>query len=167
MVSTVQAHGPRNPQWQFSLVNGLSPNEKQALTESDAQNFNTSNAHAEGDERSLPYRLLDAETHRLVNVSTIENRATLRYATLSHTWNDNNEIILPDFEIADTLDHPHMAKKPEAKYKLLGALKATKDRGLRYLWADTCCIDKKVNPELVCYKDSTAHSLTCARTSLN
>jgi Heterokaryon incompatibility protein (HET) len=69
-----------------------------------------------------------------------ENRPA--YAILSHTWNDS-EISFKD-----------MRKKPEAQKsrlefsKIRGACVQAIERGLDWIWIDSCCIDKRSSAEL-------------------
>ncbi|CZR52899.1 related to beta transducin-like protein [Phialocephala subalpina] len=84
---------------------------------------------------------------RLVNVKTLKLEKFLDnnlppYAILSHTWKDDEELTLRDIEEGRT-DKPGVGS-----IKLQRCCKqAEKDR-LRYIWIDTCCIDKTDSVEL-------------------
>lgn len=64
------------------------------------------------------------------------------YAILSHTWGeDNQEVNFKDLTVG-----PRTAKDGYRKLKFC-AKRASRD-GLRFIWVDTCCIDKSNNTEL-------------------
>lgn len=86
-------------------------------------------------------RCIDTETKRLVQKTASTDFEP--YAILSHTW-DNAEITFQDFQEAG-LD----ACRDKAGYaKLRGAIDLAREREFRYLWVDTCCIDKTSSAEL-------------------
>jgi tetratricopeptide (TPR) repeat protein len=64
------------------------------------------------------------------------------YAILSHTWGEDNEEVT--FQ-----DITHGVGKSKVGYRKIQFCKeqATRD-GIRYVWVDTCCIDKANNTEL-------------------
>ncbi|KAK7966508.1 HET-domain-containing protein [Apiospora aurea] len=65
------------------------------------------------------------------------------YAILSHTW-DNTEITFQDFDGAGL-----NGCRDKAGYaKLKGAIDLAREQKFRYLWVDTCCIDKTSSSEL-------------------
>jgi hypothetical protein len=84
--------------------------------------------------------LMNVETFKLEEFS---HDAVPTYAILSHTWGkDNEEVSFRDvqqgkFEEAET--------RP---IKIGGCCKQAKEDGHRYIWIDTCCIDKANSVEL-------------------
>ncbi|RFU32298.1 hypothetical protein B7463_g4011, partial [Scytalidium lignicola] len=68
-----------------------------------------------------------------------------RYAILSHTWYEGQEVTLPDLQSPEKR-RLIMAKQEYAKIKKT-CDRALKD-GLDYAWVDTCCIDKTSSAEL-------------------
>ncbi|KAK8066575.1 hypothetical protein PG997_013322 [Apiospora hydei] len=60
------------------------------------------------------------------------------YAILSHTW-DNTEITFQDFNEAGLYG---------CRDKAGGAIDLAREQKFRYLWVDTCCIDKTSSSEL-------------------
>ncbi|KAK8036689.1 HET-domain-containing protein [Apiospora rasikravindrae] len=65
------------------------------------------------------------------------------YAILSHTW-DNAEITFHDFAEAGL-----NGCRDKAGYaKLNGAIDLAREQKFRYIWVDTCCIDKTSSSEL-------------------
>lgn len=64
------------------------------------------------------------------------------YAILSHTWGDDeDEVTFQDFKKA------HQKTKPGYQKIRFCTEQATRD-GLKYIWVDTCCIDKSNHSEL-------------------
>ncbi|KAI4591750.1 hypothetical protein KJ359_012615 [Pestalotiopsis sp. 9143b] len=83
----------------------------------------------------------------LINTETLElesivDHETVQYAILSHTWGDD-EVLFSEF---------HDLQKARLKKNGFGKIEKTcqlaRDRGLRYAWVDTCCIDKTSSAEL-------------------
>jgi hypothetical protein len=64
-----------------------------------------------------------------------------RYAILSHTWREGEEVTLKDL-----MDGTGKSKPGYTKIRFCGE-QARRD-GLQYFWVDTCCIDKSNNTEL-------------------
>lgn len=89
-------------------------------------------------------RLLKAEPYRRGHekLELIEEfgQAIPEYAILSHTW-ENDEV---------TYQHVinGTAQKHDAYPKVLSAIRQAVSDGLRYLWVDSCCIDKSSSAEL-------------------
>lgn len=83
---------------------------------------------------------------RLLKVSTFEivvfdpPHKVPPYAILSHTW-EGDEVIFDDFQ------YNTATRKPAWK-KVWNACQRTKKDGLRYIWIDSCCIDKRNAAEL-------------------
>jgi len=85
-------------------------------------------------------RLLNAESMELESFPdpVPEN---VPYAILSHTW-DAEEVTFTDMQ-----DIGVASTKP-GFIKILSACQKTLDHGFRYIWIDTCCIDKSSSAEL-------------------
>ncbi|KAI0379436.1 HET-domain-containing protein [Hypomontagnella monticulosa] len=75
---------------------------------------------------------------RLVQITAPEEYS---YAILSHTWEDE-EVSFQDFHDLD--------RRVEMKgfNKIAWTCRLASERGLRYAWVDTCCIDKTSSAEL-------------------
>ncbi|OAL51338.1 HET-domain-containing protein [Pyrenochaeta sp. DS3sAY3a] len=84
-------------------------------------------------------RLLDVDTSPLI-IETFANEEAPAYAILSHTWD------IEEVSYQDVLLGKAPSRKAYAKIKQ--ACKIAAQQGLRYLWVDTCCIDKKSSAEL-------------------
>lgn len=88
---------------------------------------------------------------RLINVDTfkLERRTDEKdgYAILSHTWlhDAEGEISLQEFQ-RDLTDKALNSRKGFLKVEM-ACVKAA-EHGLKYLWADTCCIDQTNSAEL-------------------
>ncbi|KAI0149578.1 heterokaryon incompatibility protein-domain-containing protein [Xylariaceae sp. FL1272] len=86
---------------------------------------------------------------RLLNVSTLrlesftDERTAPPYAILSHTW-DDEEIL---FEDVERLPFSTWTRMKGFRKLNVSAQQAQKD-GYRYVWIDTCCIDKGSSAEL-------------------
>ncbi|KAK8062175.1 HET domain-containing protein [Apiospora hydei] len=63
------------------------------------------------------------------------------YAILSHTWEDD-EVLFADIA---NLEH---ARSKAGFRKIQEACRAAADDGLKWIWIDTCCIDKSSSAEL-------------------
>ena len=71
-----------------------------------------------------------------------EDKLTYRpYAILSHVWEDD------ELTYADLHEHEH-ADLDLASPKVRGAQRQAAKDNLKYLWTDTCCIDKSSSAEL-------------------
>jgi hypothetical protein len=70
-----------------------------------------------------------------------------RYAILSHTWQDGQEVVFDDLKNLD--DFKVLDAKRKAGYdKIMFCAQQAQRDGLCYFWVDTCCIDKSNNSEL-------------------
>ncbi|KIJ07196.1 hypothetical protein PAXINDRAFT_103062 [Paxillus involutus ATCC 200175] len=65
------------------------------------------------------------------------------YATLSHRWGDR-EPLHKDLQASTT----HALQPSSGVEKLLGFCAVARERGFRWAWSDTCCIDKTSSAEL-------------------
>ena len=84
---------------------------------------------------SRPTRLLHTASIKLV-----ENPPVLPYAILSHTW-DRDEVLYHD------VDTDKVRSKAGWR-KIVGACRRAAREGFKYIWVDTCCIDKTNLTEL-------------------
>src|SRR5436190_6493763 len=83
---------------------------------------------------------------RLLNVNTLSlemfnGRHFPRYAILSHTWREGEEVT---FEELGT----ESAKLKLGYAKITQSCRIAAQREFRYIWIDTCCIDKRNSAEL-------------------
>ncbi|KAI0419291.1 HET-domain-containing protein [Xylaria grammica] len=91
---------------------------------------------------------------RLLNVSTLDFKevadpGSQKYAILSHTWEDGEEVSLQDWLIwhRKRQGWEDVANR-RGLVKILGACKMTKEYNLDFLWIDTNCIDKLSSAEI-------------------
>ncbi|KAK7955888.1 uncharacterized protein PG986_005110 [Apiospora aurea] len=91
-------------------------------------------------------RLIDVKTLRLHEF--YDERLVPKYAILSHTWS-SEEVPLQEYEQLLAGEPGADATCAKQGYrKIVAACKAADELGLRWCWADTCCIDKKSSAEL-------------------
>lgn len=86
---------------------------------------------------------------RLIDVNTLKLKeffgsAIPPYAILSHTWGDE-EVTFQDWE---RIDVDKSIKRKAGYVKITGACRRAQADGLKYLWCDTNCIDKRSSAEL-------------------
>jgi hypothetical protein len=88
------------------------------------------------------------EKMRLIDVDTLELKLfsdsileSIPYAILSHTWADS-ELTFDHFKDGFS------ARNSPGYDKIFAACQKTKANNIKYLWADTCCIDKSSSAEL-------------------
>lgn len=84
---------------------------------------------------------------RLINVHSFAFKEFFgknipKYAILSHTWIDGEEVTLQDW------GHLGPASRKAGFYKIQGACHKARAHGLDWLWVDTNCIDKSSSAEL-------------------
>ncbi|KAK5720383.1 hypothetical protein LTR17_015020 [Elasticomyces elasticus] len=97
---------------------------------------------------SRPLRVIDVTTGDLKEVDWLnpDENDQGRYAILSHTWGKKvKEVNLSEWNMKD--DSNDIKARP-GYIKISGACKLTRDAHLRYLWVDTCCINKDNQNEL-------------------
>jgi hypothetical protein len=83
--------------------------------------------------------LIDSTTIRLKFVTSAGSSP---YAILSHTWNDNDEVIFQEFNSPDRdIAHPRFLK-------IMETCRLARGKGIPYVWVDSCCIDKTSSAEL-------------------
>lgn len=97
-------------------------------------------------------RLLNIQSRQL---SEFLGDSIPAYAALSHTWVTNEEISLQEFEETQkNLDlytlksHPHPSTLKSGYQKIIGCCEQALQDGLKWVWIDTCCIDKTSSAEL-------------------
>ncbi|KAI1173089.1 heterokaryon incompatibility [Nemania sp. FL0916] len=84
-------------------------------------------------------RLLNTRTFKLEHY---HSHAEVDYAILSHTW-QKDEVLFADIEAGSE----HWSKIEGASKVKRAAATAAK-HGFKYIWIDTCCIDKDSSAEL-------------------
>ena len=87
---------------------------------------------------------------RLLNTGTLQleslNPKEVRYAILSHTWG-KDELLFAD--IVNLERFKRLSRENTLGYqKVSGACKWARDQRIKYVWIDTCCIDKSSSAEL-------------------
>ncbi|KAF5352979.1 hypothetical protein D9758_007941 [Tetrapyrgos nigripes] len=88
-------------------------------------------SHPMASTKVRPQRLIDTHSRRLVEF--VNSKDIPPYAIISHRWINSEEVSFQEFT--------KLQKETKAKPGYQKILDARKD-GLRYLWIDTCCIDK-------------------------
>ncbi|KAI0105731.1 HET domain protein [Nemania sp. FL0031] len=86
---------------------------------------------------------------RLINVDTllledfmVVSPDTVEYAILSHTWEDD-EVTFQEYTSSD-----YSIKQKKGFKKIHQTCDLARRDGIRYVWVDTCCIDKTSSAEL-------------------
>jgi hypothetical protein len=82
--------------------------------------------------------LINSDNLKLENAVSHE---AITYAILSHTWGDD-EVTFQDFHDLKSA----IGKKGFTKIRKFCEI--AKNRGIKYAWVDTCCIDKTSSAEL-------------------
>ncbi|KAF2968984.1 hypothetical protein GQX73_g4585 [Xylaria multiplex] len=83
----------------------------------------------------------------LIDTASLELRshttlAPQSYAILSHTWVEEEEVSLQEFQDID------IRRRKNGFQKIKAACELARLRGLKWCWVDTCCIDKTSSAEL-------------------
>ncbi|KAK4952425.1 hypothetical protein LTR10_009231 [Elasticomyces elasticus] len=90
---------------------------------------------------SRPYWLINVYTRLLERVKweKLDADNAGHYAILSHTWSkeDSDEVSFSEWK-----DGSDVVKAKPGYSKIVEACKLAKDQGWRYIWVDTCCIEK-------------------------
>jgi hypothetical protein len=82
-----------------------------------------------------PRRLVDTSSFQLVEFN--EKDKIPSYAIVSHRWIDGEEVSFQEFKV------PQEDTKLKSGFlKIISACQRARKDNLRYLWIDTCCIDK-------------------------
>lgn len=88
-------------------------------------------------------RLLDTSTQTLTEKSPVNlRREGFPYAILSHVWGQDEVVY------RDIVDGTQDQKAAKSRLKLSKACEQALRDGYRYIWIDTCCIDKSSSSEL-------------------
>ncbi|KAI1748032.1 heterokaryon incompatibility protein-domain-containing protein [Xylaria castorea] len=82
--------------------------------------------------------LINAETYVLENITNPQKGS---YAILSHTWDDEEVSFQQYHNMAE-------AMKLKGFKKIDMTVQLAREKGLKYAWVDTCCIDKSSSAEL-------------------
>lgn len=98
-----------------------------------------------------PLRLIDAHTLRLVDRSWLaeaekradESKQVIPYGILSHRWLPAED----EVQFSD-LESPETAQSKMGYTKIFHTCRLAREGGLRFVWLDTCCIDKSSPLEL-------------------
>ncbi|KAI1139256.1 HET-domain-containing protein [Hypoxylon sp. FL0543] len=90
--------------------------------------------------------LLDVRTKRLKKyVSEKKGEVAERYGILSHRWlSRKDEILFQDVEFADYA----LLKRKRGFFKLASCCKQARRDGLKYVWIDSCCINRMDSTEV-------------------
>jgi hypothetical protein len=96
-------------------------------------------------------------TMRLLNTASLEleeftNNEIPQYAILSHTW-ENEEVSFqemqqPSFDPTGGYSRPIPTKEKAGYKKIKSACTIATQHSLKYIWINTCCIDKTSSAEL-------------------
>ncbi|THU80353.1 HET-domain-containing protein [Dendrothele bispora CBS 962.96] len=81
--------------------------------------------------------LLNTSTYRLETFPDVKKWPS--FAILSHTWYPEQEIL---FKHVQGQEWTTQYKAMKGYFKLMRACEQAKTHGLKYVWVDTCCIDK-------------------------
>ncbi|KAI5997548.1 heterokaryon incompatibility protein-domain-containing protein [Pisolithus albus] len=75
---------------------------------------------------------------------------TMRYAILSHRWEDDSEVTYEEMIGLMKMEKPKRdaLKKRSGYQKIIKTCKQAMENGHEWLWIDTCCIDKRSSAEL-------------------
>ncbi|KAI7376277.1 hypothetical protein KC336_g19828, partial [Hortaea werneckii] len=89
-------------------------------------------------------RLLYRDTQGTYHLKEIADALEERYAILSHRWYPAGDILYADL----AYQHQQEIRDKEGWRKLRFAVDQAERDGFRYVWIDTCCIDKTSSAEL-------------------
>ncbi|KAI0147104.1 heterokaryon incompatibility protein-domain-containing protein [Xylariaceae sp. FL1272] len=83
----------------------------------------------------------------LINTETLKleffnSHESVRYAILSHTWEEGEEVSFQEFEDL------YNARRKKGFHKIIKTCELALSRNLSWAWIDTCCIDKTSSAEL-------------------
>ena len=95
---------------------------------------------------SYQMHLINTATCQLESTECMDLMHGLEYAILSHRWTQD-EVLYMDMKGSE------MEIQTKLRYragfaKILGACAQARKDGLKYIWIDTCCIDKNSSAEL-------------------
>ncbi|KAM5546190.1 hypothetical protein V8D89_000316 [Ganoderma adspersum] len=91
-------------------------------------------------------RVLDTYTGQFVEIDP-RQRESPRYAILSHTWDTTGE---QTYQALLKLQERYQSRARRWRWipKIRDACRVARQKGYRYLWIDSCCIDKTSSSEL-------------------
>ncbi|KAI7159613.1 hypothetical protein KC349_g4003 [Hortaea werneckii] len=89
-------------------------------------------------------RLLHRDAQGTYHLKEIADALEERYAILSHRWYPDGDILYADF----ANQHQPGTREKQGWRKLQYAVDQAERDGYRYVWIDTCCIDKTSSAEL-------------------
>ncbi|KAI8633818.1 heterokaryon incompatibility protein-domain-containing protein [Xylariaceae sp. FL1651] len=92
----------------------------------------------------MSIRLIDTTTLRL---KVFTGRKVPRYAILSHTWEDDQEVSFQEMTSINK-DLDCLAANKTGYVKIVQTCAKAAKHGFRHVWVDTCCIDKTSSAEL-------------------
>lgn len=101
------------------------------------------------DQPAAPLRLLRIDSLE-VESHPIRGESIPRYAILSHTW-DGKEITYQDMQFGRTIEErkEFLESNNKLSYdKIMGCCKLAEKNNFKYVWIDTCCIDRTSSSEL-------------------
>lgn len=87
-------------------------------------------------------RLLERKDNGEFSLTKVLTNNIPAYSILSHTWGDDDQ----EVSLKDLTEGSGKSKAGYQKIRFCGA-QAARD-GVRYIWVDTCCIDKESSTEL-------------------
>jgi hypothetical protein len=107
-------------------------------------------ASIQGGDRSGNHDLVPDKAEFLKNVSIDD--PTVEYAILSHTWapggTEGPEVSFREMAAAPRIPPCHLIEKSGFRKIIRTCELALEKYGLRFVWVDTCCIDKSSSAEL-------------------
>lgn len=86
-------------------------------------------------------RLLKRSLNGDLELISVDDENLPRYAILSHTWTDGEEVTYDELVAGTGKDKPGYAK-------IRFCVDRAAENGLQYSWVDTCCINKSTTQEL-------------------
>jgi hypothetical protein len=101
------------------------------------------------DQPAAPLRLLCIDSLE-VESHPVRGEPIPEYAILSHTW-DGKEITYQDMQFGTTIDErkQFLERNNKRSYdKIMGCCKLAEKNNFKYVWIDTCCIDRTSSSEL-------------------
>ncbi|KAK3679921.1 hypothetical protein LTR78_000298 [Recurvomyces mirabilis] len=121
--------------------------------------------------RRSPPRLIDVKSYRLV---PFPRDQAPPYAILSHTWGpEGEEIAYQEWLEAETLATKSTTGSPPDEVrpyrkgyaKIYDACRQAEADDFKYIWSDTCCINKENDAELDLNIDTDGHDLSTPATT--
>ncbi|KAK7443548.1 hypothetical protein VKT23_015721 [Stygiomarasmius scandens] len=88
-----------------------------------------------------PRRFIDTQTLQLVEFE--ENSFIPPYAIISHIWNEGEEILYDEF-----IEPREKTSVKQGYWKIMKACRQALQDGIRYIWLDTCCIEREKHEDV-------------------